>query len=92
MRLEDYFRFRATNLRWWDSHLPNQQKIQNWAESALQQPYQTSNTSVTVRFVDKAEGLALNQSYRDKAYATNILSFTFDQPVLPKGVTLDLPI
>ena len=74
------------------SNLPNQQKIQNWAESALQQSSQTVDTSVTLRFVDKAEGLALNQSYRNKAYATNILSFTFDQPILPKGVTLDLPL
>ena len=61
------------------SNLPNQQKIQNWAESALQQSSQTVDTSVTLRFVDKAEGLELNQSYRDK-------------PVLPEGVTLDLPL
>ncbi|MCK5918325.1 MAG: rRNA maturation RNase YbeY [Cocleimonas sp.] len=73
-------------------HLPNQQKIQHWAEAALQSSSQTSDISVTLRFVDKAEGLTLNQTYRDKAYATNILSFTFDQPVLPEGVTLDLPL
>ncbi len=73
-------------------HLPNQQKIQHWAESACQQSSQVSDISVTLRFVDKAEGLALNHTFRDKAYATNILSFTFDQPVLPKGVTLDLPL
>jgi probable rRNA maturation factor len=74
------------------SNLPNQQKIQNWAESALQQSSQTVDTSVTLRFVDNTEGLELNQTYRNKAYATNILSFTFDQPILPKGVTLDLPL
>jgi probable rRNA maturation factor len=72
--------------------LPNQQKIQNWAEAAWQQAFQADDMSVTLRFVDKAEGLELNQSYRNKAYATNILSFTFDQPILPEGVTLDLPL
>ena len=74
------------------THLPDQQKIQNWAKAALQDSSQTDEISVTLRFVDKAEGLALNQRYRDKAYATNILSFTFDQPILPEGVTLNLPL
>ena len=71
------------------SNLPNQQKIHNWAEAACQQ---SSNASITLRFVDKEEGLELNQTYRNKAYATNILSFSFDQPILPEGVTLDLPM
>ena len=72
--------------------LPDQQKIQQWAEAALQHASQTDQISVTLRFVDKAEGLALNQRYRDKAYATNILSFSFDPPLLPEGVTLDFPL
>lgn len=71
------------------STLPTHKKIINWAEAACQQ---TLDSSITVRFVDQAEGLALNQNYRNKAYATNILSFVFDQPILPDGVTLDLPL
>jgi probable rRNA maturation factor len=71
------------------SNLPTHKKIINWATAACQQ---TLDSSITLRFVDQAEGLTLNETYRDKAYATNILSFVFDQPILPDGVTLDLPL
>jgi len=69
--------------------LPNHHKIQSWAEAAYQQ---TTDVSVTVRFVDLEEGLTLNQTYRQQADATNILSFSFDLPVLPEGVSLDMPL
>ncbi|WP_407276645.1 rRNA maturation RNase YbeY [Halothiobacillus sp. DCM-1] len=36
---------------------------------------------VCARFVDAAEGQALNQQYRHKNYATNVLSFPFDTPL-----------
>ncbi|MCK5812963.1 MAG: rRNA maturation RNase YbeY [Cocleimonas sp.] len=71
------------------THLPDYQKIQKWAEATLQQQ---SDASVTLRFVDQQEGLALNQTYRTKNSATNILSFVFEQPVLPEGVLLDTPL
>ncbi len=70
-------------------HLPHFQEIRKWAETAYQQ---SSNSSITLRFVNQKEGLELNQTYRAKNYATNILSFTFDQPILPEGVTLDTPL
>ena len=69
--------------------LPSLQKVQHWAEKACQQ---NEESSITLRFVDEAEGLALNTDYRQKNYATNILSFTFDEPLLPEGVTLDTPL
>lgn len=68
--------------------LPDTLLLTQWANAAF---HQKDKASVTLRFVDKAEGLALNTDYRDKHYATNILSFTFDAPVLPQGVTLDFP-
>jgi len=68
--------------------LPSHDKIQSWAEAACQRPL---DVSITVRFIDLEEGLTLNQTYRQKAYATNILSFSFDLPVLPEGVVLDTP-
>ena len=38
---------------------------------------------ITVRIVGQAEGLALNQSYRGQAHATNVLTFDYaHQPVL----------
>ena len=69
--------------------LPDDKKIQNWAEAAYQQ---TKKCSITLRFVDYEEGCRLNQNYRNKADATNILSFVFDPPVLPQGVILEEPL
>ncbi|HIO92288.1 MAG TPA: rRNA maturation RNase YbeY [Leucothrix mucor] len=69
--------------------LPESQKIQNWAEAAYKL---TEAITVTLRFVDKEEGRALNHDYRHKDYATNILSFAFDAPILPEGVILDMPL
>ena len=34
---------------------------------------------ITVRIVDSAEGQALNQSYRQKDYATNVLTFAYSE-------------
>ncbi len=70
-------------------YLPDHKKIQNWAEAAYQQ---TKECSITLRFVDQKEGFELNQSYRNKEDATNILSFAFDPPVLPQGVMLEEPL
>jgi len=69
-------------------NLPSRQTLQHWAEAAFQQDH---DASVTLRFVDTEEGLALNTEYRQKNYATNILSFAFDAPILPEGVTLEMP-
>lgn len=69
-------------------NLPDKKIIQYWAETAY---LSQSDTSITLRFVDEDEGLTLNQEYRAKAYATNILSFCFDPPILPEGVILDIP-
>jgi probable rRNA maturation factor len=63
--------------------------MQQWAEIARQG---STDASVTLRFVNQQEGLALNQTYRSKDGATNILSFIFEQPILPNGVVLDQPL
>ncbi|MCK5903319.1 MAG: rRNA maturation RNase YbeY [Cocleimonas sp.] len=68
--------------------LPNHNKIQSWVETAYQNK---PETSITVRFVNEEESSTLNQSYRSKANATNVLSFVFVQPILPPEVTLDVP-
>lgn len=69
--------------------LPDASLLKKWANAASQQ---NAEASITLRFVDEEEGLDLNTNYREKAYATNILSFTFDALILPEGVTLDLPL
>jgi probable rRNA maturation factor len=47
--------------------------IKRWIDTALFCPAQ-----ITVRFVGRQEGLALNHQYRGKPYATNVLSFSYD--------------
>ena len=42
------------------------------------------DAAVTLRVVDADEGLALNEGFRGRAYATNVLSFP--APPLPPGV------
>jgi len=39
------------------------------------------SAEVTVRIVDDAESQMLNETYRGKAYPTNVLSFPFELPV-----------
>lgn len=46
--------------------------IRRWVQSALFGP-----AELTIRFVDAAEGQALNRDYRGKDYATNVLTFAY---------------
>lgn len=48
-------------------------KLRRWVNAALQQPAQ-----ITLRFVDTEEGRTLNRDYRGKDYATNVLTFPYD--------------
>jgi probable rRNA maturation factor len=46
---------------------------------------------ITVRLVDEAEGRELNREYRGKDYATNVLTFAYDEGEdmpLPEGLPL----
>lgn len=58
--------------------IPEESDLLNWANAALQDNNQKS--SMVIRFVDEAEGLDLNHSYRGKNTATNVLSFPFEKP------------
>ena len=63
--------------------LPTRAQIRQWAEAALQPGI--AKAEITFRIVDAEEGLALNRDYRGKDYATNVLTFTFDDemPAIP---------
>ena len=61
--------------------LPAAASVRRWATAAI--AGQRRVAELAVRYVDSAEGRALNRDYRDKDYATNVLSFPVD---LPKGV------
>lgn len=60
--------------------VPARRQIEKWVQSALY-----ADATLTVRFVDEAEGRALNRTYRGKDYATNVLTFAYaehaDDPV-----------
>ncbi|NOZ37887.1 MAG: rRNA maturation RNase YbeY [Gammaproteobacteria bacterium] len=58
---------------------PSAADIQHWVEVALKYEQQ-ENIELTLRIVDETESAALNQQYRLKNYATNVLSFTYDIP------------
>ena len=53
--------------------LPTRQQFRRWVKVALEQDVQ-----MALRIVDEIEGRALNQSYRGKDYATNVLTFVYD--------------
>ena len=62
------------------STVPPFKLIQKWAELSYQG---NKDTSICVRVVDTEEGKQLNEVYRGKAYATNVLSFPFEAPPIP---------
>jgi probable rRNA maturation factor len=52
---------------------PSRSRLRIWAAAALER-----SAAVTLRFVDEAEGHRLNRDFRGKDYATNVLTFTYD--------------
>ena len=59
------------------TNLPTRAQIKKWTETALQAD--VANAEITFRIVDAEEGQTLNRDYRGKDYATNVLTFTFDE-------------
>jgi probable rRNA maturation factor len=53
----------------------------------------SEDAEITVRIVNAAEGQALNHSYRNKDYATNVLTFDYAQvPVAIADIVLCAPV
>lgn len=80
-----------------DSDLPTPDQFDHWVLGALSATgYQTPEhltTEITLRIVDEAEGRELNREYRNKDYATNVLSFPFEGPEdIPLALLGDLVI
>lgn len=57
--------------------LPRDEELSRWANAGWQRE---QPSEVTLRVVDEDESAALNGQYRQKHYATNVLSFPFEQP------------
>lgn len=52
--------------------LPTRADFRRWAKAAL-----LHDVAAALRVVDEAEGMQLNQDYRGKPYATNVLTFAY---------------
>lgn len=59
--------------------------LRRWVKAAL-----FKSAEVTLRFVDSIEGLSLNNSYRGKNYATNVLTFFYSDPEQDQIVQTDI--
>ena len=54
--------------------MPTRQQFRRWVKAALERDVQ-----MALRIVDEIEGRALNLAYRGKDYATNVLTFVYDE-------------
>ncbi len=63
-------------------------RVRRWLRAALERP-----AEITVRWVGAEEGQALNRDYRGKDYATNVLTFDYQQaPVVVADLVLCVPV
>jgi probable rRNA maturation factor len=68
-------------------HLPRH-RVRRWIRHALEGPAQ-----ITVRIVGDEEGRALNREFRGKDYATNVLTFDYEQtPMVLADLILCAPV
>ncbi len=71
------------------SALASSALIKKWVRASVNRP-----GNLTVRFVNRAEGQALNSQFRTKPYATNVLTFTYEisQGELTADIVLCMPV
>ena len=55
-------------------NIPARPKFRRWVKAAL-----ARDAEITLRLVDEVEGRTLNRDYRGKDYATNVLTFVYDE-------------
>jgi probable rRNA maturation factor len=68
-----------------DESLPSPALLRRWARAAL-----ACDAAVTLRFVDEAEGRALNRRYRRRHRATNVLAFVYHDGVGTRRIDGDI--
>jgi len=69
-------------------NLPTRAQWRRWCKAALQ-----CDAGMTLRIVDEAEGRELNKNYRGKDYATNVLTFVYDEgEILTGDVVICAPV
>ncbi len=57
-----------------NEHVPTRAQLRRWVRAALDR-----DATIALRIVDRAEGRALNRDFRHKDYATNVLTFVYDE-------------
>lgn len=60
--------------------VPAPRTLRGWAAEGLEEVV----GEITIRIVDRNEGRRLNQQYRGRDYATNVLSFPFGDARIPQ--------
>jgi probable rRNA maturation factor len=71
-------------------HLPRH-KVARWIRAAL--AVDGLDGEITVRIVGEEEGRALNRDFRQKDYATNVLTFDYAQePVVTADLVICAPV
>ena len=71
---------------------PSRARVRRWVAGTLAVEA-VQDATLTLRFVDEAEGRALNRDFRGKDYATNVLTFVLDEDLaVPRDVTADIVI
>ncbi|MGE5026962.1 MAG: rRNA maturation RNase YbeY [Betaproteobacteria bacterium] len=63
--------------------VPNRARFRRWVTAALRR-----DAEITLRIVGAEEGHVLNRDYRGKDYATNVLTFVYDDVIPGAGLQL----
>ncbi len=61
-------------------NIPTRTQFRRWFKCSIQ-----CDVSIALRIVDEVEGRELNRNYRGKDYATNVLTFVYDEAQLLSG-------
>ena len=70
---------------------PDLQQLQQWCAFGLRP--RSADSELTIRLVDEAEGRELNHTWRQKDYATNVLSFPYEtEPVVLGDLVICAPV
>lgn len=71
-----------------DTAIPTRPQFRRWVNAALMQ-----DAEIVLRLVDETEGRELNQQFRHKNYATNVLTFVYnDTQPLTGDIVLCTPV
>lgn len=68
--------------------LPTVAQFKRWARNTIR-----VDSEITLRIVDEAEGRELNNAYRQKDYATNVLTFPLaEEPFIMADIVICAPV